>query len=334
MIVRSLLEFASPGGEQGRLSVLIFHRVRAQPDPLFPGEIGARRFDAICGWLARWFNVLPLDTAVRRLREGSLPRRAAAITFDDGYADNHAIALPILSQHRLSAAFFIASGFLGGGRMFNDTVIETVRRAPGPSLDLRGLGVETLRVLDLKDGATRRASIDAILRAIKYLPTQQRDAMTVAIRARASNPLLPDDLMMTPAQVRALHAAGMQIGAHTATHPILARLDDAAARAEIASGKRCLEDIIGTPVGLFAYPNGKPGEDYSPANVAAVREAGFAAAFTTAPGAAARGDDPLQLPRFTPWDRSRSRFGARLAANLWASRPRARTSTTPFTAQA
>ena len=131
----------SPAGAKARLSILIFHRVLPQPDPLFPQEMHARQFDAVCGWLANWFKVLPLDRAVDHLQAGTLPARAACITFDDGYADNHHIALPILQAHGLSATFFIATGFLDGGRMWNDTIIETARRSPLPLLDLDSLGL-------------------------------------------------------------------------------------------------------------------------------------------------------------------------------------------------
>jgi peptidoglycan/xylan/chitin deacetylase (PgdA/CDA1 family) len=108
----------------------------------------------------------------------------------------------------------------------------------------------------------------------------------------------------------------MTIGAHTVTHPILACTSDSAARHEIVASKRALEEQLGAPVGLFAYPNGKPGRDYSAAHVAMVREAGFDAAFSTAWGVASRTSDPFQLPRFTPWDRAPWRFGVRLAQNL------------------
>jgi peptidoglycan/xylan/chitin deacetylase (PgdA/CDA1 family) len=122
--------------------------------------------------------------------------------------------------------------------------------------------------------------------------------------------------MMRSDQVRNLRRAGMQIGAHTVSHPILARLDEAQARDEIETGKGQLEDLLGERVTLFAYPNGKPGEDYRPDNVALVRAAGFRAAFSTAWGSAHRHTDVFQVPRFTPWDRSRLRFGLRMAHNL------------------
>ena len=71
---------------------------------------------------------------------------------------------------------------------------------------------------------------------------------------------------------------------------------------------------------LFAYPNGRPGVDYAPdVHPGMVRELGFDAAVSTHWGAARAGADCYQLPRFTPWDRGRVRFGLRLARNLLTS---------------
>ena len=318
-MLKSLLQAVSPGGASGRLSVLVFHRVLAQPDPLFPEAIDAARFDAICGWTKSWFSVLPLDEAARRLHGHSLPVRALSITFDDGYADNHDVALPILARHGLPATFFIATGFLDGGRMWNDTLVEAVRGTALTSLDLRDLLGSDEPVHTLDTNAARRSAIDAIIRKTMYLGPGRREAIVQDIAARCGAPL-PTDLMMDSEQVRALHSAGMQIGAHTLSHPILAGLDAAAAAKEMAGSRDCLESMLGERVGLFAYPSGKPGRDYTAQNVEIARDLGFDAAVSTAWGAANPSTDPLQIPRFTPWDRSRLRFGARLAKNLWSSR--------------
>jgi peptidoglycan/xylan/chitin deacetylase (PgdA/CDA1 family) len=108
----------------------------------------------------------------------------------------------------------------------------------------------------------------------------------------------------------------MQIGAHTVRHPILSSIGLAEAGEEIAEGKRFLEDLLETRVGLFAYPNGKPETDFRAEHAGLVKELGFDAAFSTVHGCATGRSDLFQLPRFTPWDRTKNRFGARLLRNL------------------
>ena len=311
-MIRTAAHWLSPGGAQARLSILIFHRVLPRPDPLQPDAPNAQRFEQILRWVARWFQVLPLDEAVARLAARTLPPRAAAITFDDGYADNATVALPVLQRVGVPATFFISTSFLDCGRMWNDTVIEALRacRAPGVDLEAAGLGRIAL------DGVEpRRQAIGQLLAAIKYLDPAAREAAVAAVQAACGEPL-PDDLMMTSGQVVALRRAGMQIGAHTRTHPILTRLDPHAAADEIEGSKRDLEALLGEPVTLFAYPNGKPGADYAAEHVDMVRRAGFAAAVSTAAGAGSATSNPFQLPRFLPWDHQPLRFGLRMLANL------------------
>ena len=123
--------------------------------------------------------------------------------------------------------------------------------------------------------------------------------------------------MMTAHEVKAMRHAGMLIGAHTVSHPILARLTDEQARQEIEDSKIFLEQLLGERVGLFAYPNGKPCEDYSPQTVEVVSSLGFDAAVSTQWGASRMGSDLLQIKRFTPWDQPRLKFGVRMVANLY-----------------
>ncbi|HXF46700.1 MAG TPA: polysaccharide deacetylase family protein [Burkholderiaceae bacterium] len=263
-------------------------------------------------WIRDWFRVLPLAEAAARLKSGDLPPRAMSITFDDGYADNEEVAAPILRRLGLHATFFVATGFLDGGNMWNDRVIEAVRACNAQRLDL---GFLALGIASLDSMAARRATIDRILARIKHEEPAQRQAFVERIE-EACGTALQAALMMRAEQVARLAASGMDIGAHTVTHPILARLSLAQAREEIESSKAALESIVGRRVALFAYPNGVPQQDYRAEHVELVRTAGFDAAVCTAWGVARPGADPFQLPRFTPWDRTRPRFALRLARNL------------------
>ena len=307
-----IFRWLSPQGAGGRLTILIFHRVLAEPDLMFPDVPDVRRFDQILRWLGSWLNVMPLDAASRALASGSLPDRAAAITFDDGYADNFINAMPRLRAHGMSATFFIVTGALDGGRMWNDTIIEAMRRCRNVELDLREI---ELGGYSLGSPEARRAASEAVIDQLKYRDVSARLAAAERV-AQLAKVVPRTDLMMTVEQVKSMRHAGMQIGAHTVSHPILARLSRDNARQEMANSKIFLEKVLGEKVGLFAYPNGKPGEDFHDQHAALAREIGFDAAVTTAPSAARVGCDIMQLPRFTPWDRSRFRFGARLALNL------------------
>lgn len=315
MLMRSAFHLASTRGGAPRLNIFVFHRVLPAPDPLFPDEVDTVAFDRMLGWIASWFRILPLADGIAQLRRGELPARAAAITFDDGYADNLTQALPILQRHHAPATLFVATGFLDGGRMWNDTVIEAVRRTPLTHLDLGAIDMGRVAVGSV---AEKRHAIGELIPRIKHLPPLARERHVAAV-AEASQATLPDDLMMASAQLREWHRAGMGVGAHTVTHPILATTDAETARQEMLDSKRWLEALLGERIGLFAYPNGKPGQDYRAEHAGLAADVGFDAALATVWGAARRDSDVFQLPRFTPWDRTKYRFGARLLQNLLSS---------------
>jgi len=314
-LLRPWLEALSPPGARGRLAILIFHRVHPRRDALFPGEMHAELFRERLQWLQSTFTVMPLAEAVAARARGTLPARALCVTFDDGYADNAQVALPILRELGLHATFFVATGFLNGGRMWNDTVIESVRRAAGPTLDLANLGLGQ-HSIDSDDA--RRGAALALLGRLKYLEPDEREAKVEAI-ATVAGKVLPHDLMLSSVQLRGLAAAGMGIGGHTVTHPILSRLGASRAKREIADGRDELETIVRQPVRLFAYPNGKPGVDYTAEHVSMVRELGFDAAVSTAWGAARSAHSAFELPRFTPWDTTSFKWGVRLFRNYFAT---------------
>lgn len=99
--------------------------------------------------------------------------------------------------------------------------------------------------------------------------------------------------LMTPGQLRAWHEGGMEVGAHTRSHPHLRQCNDAQLHDEIAGSKADLEDILGAPVTQFCYPYG----DMDDRVAEVVRAAGYAAATTTRRGRATAGMDLWHLPR-------------------------------------
>jgi peptidoglycan/xylan/chitin deacetylase (PgdA/CDA1 family) len=307
-LVRQVASNRYRGGGQAALPILMYHRVVPELDALQPEVPTAATLDTQFRALADVFNVLPLEDAAQHLYEGTLPARSVCITFDDGYADNHSIALPLLLKHRLTATVFVASGFLDGGRMFNDTIFEAVRRLPGGDVDLGWLGLGRCRVGDV---VSRRALGLQLATRIKYLEPDQRDDACRRLTHMADSPL-PDDLMMRSEQVVDLARHGVSIGGHTLNHPILSKVPLEVARDEIVGNHRVLTDLLGRPPACFAYPNGKPTLDYSAAHAEVVREVGYVAAVSTAVGVATLHAHRFQMPRFVPNERHGMSFVARM----------------------
>ncbi len=294
-----------------QLSILIYHRVRSSIDPICPREVNAATFEWHMKLVANNFNVLPLSEAISLHGSSALPAGSLCITFDDGYADNAENALPILKRFGLAATFFVSTGYLDGGRMWNDTVIEAIRNMPEGALDLTAQGIGKYQLDSWDD---RRICSQSIIKQIKHLPQHQRLLIAEQLANLLVEPL-PNDLMMTSEQVKELSLSGMDVGGHTVTHPILATLSRDDAKREISNGKKHLESIIGKQVDLFAYPNGLPGVDYLPEHVELVEELGFLGAVSTQKGTSNSNTNKYQLYRFTPWDNSPTKFLLRLLQN-------------------
>ena len=300
MIVR----LASMLMRRARHQTLIFHRVLQRPDPMSPGEPTADWFRRLIRMLAANFEIIGLAEAVDRAATGRLSGRTLSITFDDGYADNYTVALPILQEFGAPATFFVASGFIDGGRMWNDTIIETMRRLDAGRYEI---DVPGKSVYELSGWDSRRTAAATLITAWKHLPPEERQARVDELGGRIGD--LPTDLMMSQRQLRALAATpGITVGGHTRTHPILVSLSPDEARNEVEGGKHDLEAMLQRELTLFAYPNGKFGRDYRTEHAELVKGAGFGAAVATDWGTLDAATDRFAIPRFTPWRRQLDRF--------------------------
>lgn len=313
-LLRGLLDVAFPPGDRARHTILVFHRVLAEPDYFQPNEWCRDAFERVLRILKKYFNVITVSEYCFLMNSGRpLPARSISITFDDGYADNYTEAFPLLMKFGLRATFFVTSGVLDGGRMWNDTIVESVRRIDLPSsVFLREF---------IPDGSLENENIDRrelakrIIDKCKYLDGGRRGEVVERLEEEAGG--LPVNMMMTSEQVAELARDGMEIGGHTDTHPILVKLPDTEAEREIIEGKKSLEAVIGKELVSFAYPNGRIGADYDRRHTEMVRRLGFRAAVTTNWGVASRETSPWELPRFTPWSSRKHGFLAGIVRNRY-----------------
>lgn len=234
------------------LLVLNYHRIAERREGVLdPGLWSATpaQLDEQLTFLTRHFDVVGPEGLLRG--RGGGPR--VMLTFDDGYRDNHDLALPLLRRHGVPAVFFICSGFIDEPRLPWWDELALLREDAGDA----GAGAGAI------DEARTGAGLDEL-----------------AQRLGRRRPACPDDLWMTWDMVRALRDAGMTIGGHTHGHPRLAALDGAGQQRDIAAGlARLREELALERVDLFAYPYGQR-EDFDAATVAALRREGVTHAFS------------------------------------------------------
>jgi peptidoglycan/xylan/chitin deacetylase (PgdA/CDA1 family) len=214
-----------------------------------------------------------LAEAIATRRRGQ--RFPLAVTFDDDLAAHAGETARLLRHLGVPATFF-----LGGhsGPFF--------WQALQAALDT-GLAPDDPLLPRVDDPTPHRLA--AVIRA---RPRAEREALTAALLERGARPEpgLDED------GIRALAAAGFEIGFHTREHEALDRLDDDALARALTDGRQRLEELTGRPLRAIAYPFG-----IADARVAkAARAAGYGAGFTLEARAVAADGDPLLMGRFQP----------------------------------
>jgi peptidoglycan/xylan/chitin deacetylase (PgdA/CDA1 family) len=304
------------------LTVAVYHRVAdpARIDDLDPDLVDAtpEDFDAQMAYLRQHYRPVGIDEVLRAHRQHrSLPPDSVLVTFDDGYRDNHQIALPILRRHGIPALFFITTGYLTDRRLFWwERVSHHIRASAAPEMRLDYPRPE---VIDMSTPVAKVNAKRRLNRIIKdhYALDLERflDGVTKACGLswnEDESRRLGDRALMTWDDVRALRAAGMGIGSHTSSHRVLQTLAPSDLTHELRVSREVLEDQLGAQVTTIAYPVGKPVTAF-PAVRQALADAGYELGFTTRPGMnrLLPAEDRFDLRRISV-DRDRSAAWTRL----------------------
>lgn len=291
------------GLAQGKGAVLTLHHVRPaarggfRPNGLL--EITPEFFDrALTLIRAEGYDIVSLDEALTRLADPRPGRFFVALTFDDGYRDNLDHAWPVLAKHGAPWTLYVVRGFAERtARLWWLELEEAIRALPRISVALPAgrfeapaeTDAEKQRAFDQLYWRLRKGAEAILLSVISELATRA-GIDPVALVEREC---LPTETLRSLAG-----APGVTIGAHTLSHPMLAKHPEAQARREITESKAWLEEALGLPIRHFAYPVGDPGSA-GPREFALAKEAGFASAVTTRPGHlfAGHAQHPHALPR-------------------------------------
>ncbi len=276
------------GLAQGRGVILTLHHVRPQgaggfrPNGLL--EITPDFLDRTLGLIrAEGYDLVSLDEALQRLSAPRAGRFFVALTFDDGYRDNVEHAWPVLAKHAAPWTLFVTPGFADRtARLWWLELEEALRALPALSLALPD-GPFTARTDSDTD---KHRAFEALYWRLRKQPEAILLSAISELTAQAGiDPAALVERECLPWEtLRALAGApGVTIGAHTLTHPMLAKHDEAFACAEITDSRTRLEAQLGLPIRHFAYPVGDP-TSAGPREFTLAKAAGFASAVTTRPG--------------------------------------------------
>jgi peptidoglycan/xylan/chitin deacetylase (PgdA/CDA1 family) len=301
---------------ESRGLILLYHRVAESPADPWNLCVSPANFRVQLEALGRYLDVVPLDELPAALRRARRGRALAAITFDDGYVDNLAAAVPTLQATGMPATVFLATRWAGLDAPFWWDRLAWVVLAP-PRLPDR-------LELPLPDGAVqwtgrtgsgphwpqwrgRLALHDRLWEALRRLDHGERDEALAALAEWSGADPTPAEAgrAMTAAEARLLAGSGVvQVGAHTVNHPMLPELPAERQLEEIRGSVEACGAITGVRPGSFAYPHGK-------ADATTIRlagEAGLEIACTGEERLVRVDDPPLALPRVSVHDWGRTRF--------------------------
>ncbi len=280
------------------LLVLNYHRIGSAADSPFDWELWsatAKDFDTQVAYLKRHFDIIGPDDLEHALKERS--GRSVMLTFDDGYRDNYDLAFPVLKRHGATATFFITTGFLDEGQLaWWDEIAWMVRTSSRSRIEPNPWTTEEIPF----DEPDRSGAIHRLLSVYKRLDAGETaryvEFLADATGSGRASREQAVDLWMTWDMVREMRSAGMSIGGHTVTHPVLARLDAVSQDDEIGECKRRIEAELGETVTAFSYPVGSR-DAFDDHTRAALRKHGFRWAFSYYGGYAPGRSDTLNLPR-------------------------------------
>lgn len=286
---------------RGRGAILMLHHVRpARASPFAPNallEITPDFLDGVLGHLrALGYDLVTMDALPERLGRQADDRPFAALTFDDGYQDLVQHALPVLEKHQAPFTAYITSGFADRAASLWWLELEEAIRA---STSVRN-GTETLRTETAAEKLLAYQSLYWRLRAGPE-PLLLATIGELASRAGVDRSDLVARLCLDWDGVRRLAQHPLcTIGAHTVSHPMLAKHAEPDVRRELGEGRRRIEEEIGLPVRHLAYPVGDP-TSAGAREFAIAAELGFSSAVTTRPGMifADHLAHPTALPRLS-----------------------------------
>ncbi len=258
--------------------------------------------------LKKRYHVIAPDDFRHWIEEGSaLPPRSVLLTCDDALQNTLTEMVPILKELDLSCLFFATGASLEpvSSMLWYEELYLMLLDAPAPIvLNLP----EAQIVLNISSPSERHARWWNMVEQLSRFGSQARRGLLDQIRSQLRLPeawieafirdvtLAARFLTLDVAGLQQLRSAGMVIGAHSLSHPVLARTSDELAWQEISGSRNALENALGQQIWAFGYPFGNAAT-MTRREVRMAERAGFSCAFLNIGGGFGARFDRFAVPR-------------------------------------
>jgi peptidoglycan/xylan/chitin deacetylase (PgdA/CDA1 family) len=241
------------------LTVLCYHRILDRGDDFSFDEdlvsASPAQFDRELAFIARNWRVINFQMLRDHLaREGRFPDRALIITFDDGYLDNYEVAYPLLRKHGLTAVMFVTASFMGEQKLFWwDRLACAAKTAAKRSATIE----DPIRFsIDLDSFPSRQDAARHLIHTAKTLSEEDKERFIKRLAAKLEAAFVVSDAGMTMNwdHLRDMTAGGIEIGAHSVSHPIFSNIDGDLLAREVSQSKSLIEQELGREVISFGAP--------------------------------------------------------------------------------
>jgi peptidoglycan/xylan/chitin deacetylase (PgdA/CDA1 family) len=285
------------------ITILLYHKISPKASPFFGQSVSPKVFEEQIQFLKKNFQIIGFRDLRSANRIQNNQKDAVIITFDDGYKDNFLHAYPILKKYDIPATIFLATDFIGTGKLLWPDKLAWIlyRTAAIPDrntlikFEISKEIIHGIEKLFQSKSLMRLEILRSLADSLKDYPMKQLENILGGLAEACKIKEWPEGQihpMLAWDEVKNMSLKGIEFGSHTKSHLILSKIPLNMARREIVESKKEIEKHIQKPVTTFAYPFGKK-EDYSESIIKIIQEVGFKYACSTEIG---HEKIPLQNP--------------------------------------
>jgi peptidoglycan/xylan/chitin deacetylase (PgdA/CDA1 family) len=290
---------------RSQVAIIMYHRIGTNKDIWSIDTTYTSDFEKQMRYLKKTYEIISFEKLTQAILEKkTLPKRAAIVTFDDGYKDNYTEAYPILKKYEIPATIFLTTGYIETDNLFWwDKIGYVLCNTKLKKIELEDFGdISPISIDNIP------YSLDIILEKFKKIPEDKKKKL-IEILVQKSDVDIPrgvgKNLIMSWDNIGEMNENGINFGAHTVTHPVLTNLSLNQAKFEIIESKKNIEKRLDKTVTTFSYPNGLA-NDYNSEIVKILKENGFICSVTAIPKMVTSKSDLFELGRLPPGDSYKS----------------------------